>query len=106
MLHLLNETVQVQRPARTPDGQGGWKEGWQEVGTARVRIRPASAREREAGAVTEALLSHVVYALDGADIRRADRLLRTDGGILHVIAVRQPSAGHHLEIDAEAVQRG
>ncbi|ADU50167.1 phage head-tail adaptor [Thermaerobacter marianensis DSM 12885] len=106
MLHLLNETVQIQRRTRTSDGQGGWKEGWQDVGTARVRIRPASAREREAGAVTEALLSHVVYALDGADIRRGDRLVRASGETLAVISVRQPSAGHHLEIDAEAVQRG
>ena len=106
MLHLLNETVQVQRPTRAPDGQGGWREGWQDVGAARVRIRPASAREREAGAVTEALLSHVVYAMDGADIRRGDRLVRASGEMLTVIAVRRPSAGHHLEIDAEAVQRG
>jgi len=106
MRHLLNETVQVERPTRTADGQGGWKEGWQAAGLVRVRIRPASAREREAGAVTEALLTHVVYAMDGADIRRGDRLVRESGEQLAVIAVRRPSAGHHLEIDAEAVQRG
>ncbi|HEY8414805.1 MAG TPA: head-tail adaptor protein [Thermaerobacter sp.] len=106
IVHLLNEVVTVERRTRIPDGQGGWREDWRQVGTERARVRPASAREREAGAVTEALVSHVVYFRDGADIRRGDRLGRASGERLTVVAVRRPSAGHHLEVDAEAVQRG
>ncbi|HEY8414409.1 MAG TPA: head-tail adaptor protein [Thermaerobacter sp.] len=103
---LLNEMVTIERRTRTHDGQGGWKTGWQEVGKERTRIRPAWAREREAGAVTEARVTHVAYFRPGADVRRGDRLRRDNGEALDVISVRRPSAGHHLEVDAEAVQHG
>lgn len=103
---LLNETVALERVSRTSDGQGGWLESWQQVGTQRARVRPASAREREAGAVTEALVTHVVYLPPGADVRRGDRIRRANGEELTVVAVRRPSAGHHLEVDAEAIQHG
>lgn len=103
---LLNETLTVERITRTHDGQGGWREGWQTVGTERARVRPASARERQTGAVTEAEVTHVVYLRLEADVRRGDRLVRAGGEELTVVAVRRPSAGHHLEVDAEAVQHG
>lgn len=104
--HLLYELVTIERPTRTHDGQGGWRKGWQEVGKERTRIRPQSARERDAGPVGQGHLSYVAYFRFEADVRRGDRIRRASGETLTVIAVRRPSAGHHLEVDAEAVQHG
>ncbi|MFO7274416.1 MAG: phage head closure protein [Bacillota bacterium] len=105
--HLLNRVVTIERKTRTHDGQGGWKEGWQVVGTIRARVRPSTARERSAVAIVpEAIVTHVLYTEYGADIRRDDRVTLEDGTRLKVVAVLRPSAGHHLEVQAEEVQHG
>lgn len=102
---LLNQVSTIQRKARISDGQGGWTEAYADHATARGRIRPASASERTAGAQRQALITHVAYYPLGTDARRDDRLV-FGGLVVTARAVRQPSARHHLEIDAEEVQAG
>lgn len=96
---LLNETVTVNRPTRSDDGAGGWTESLTLIGDVQGRIRPTTSREREAAAHQEADVTHVVYTLTAADIKRGDELTAR-GQTLVVEAIREPSVtGHHYEID-------
>ncbi|MGE5589205.1 MAG: head-tail adaptor protein [Bacillota bacterium] len=105
---LLNRVLEIRRLSRVPDGQGGWLEQRVTVGTVRGRIRPASASEsaqRYSGAQNLAVVTHVAYLPAGTDVRRDDELV--DGNLVVTVrTVRPPSAGHHLEVDAEEVQAG
>jgi SPP1 family predicted phage head-tail adaptor len=107
MIHfesLLNNEFSVARMARTSDGQGGWIEAPEVLGTVRGRMRPATGREREVAAQEQREISHVLYVLAGEDIARGD--LVTGGGVtVEVQGIREPSlAGHHLEIDCQEIQ--
>lgn len=108
---LLNNTASIERRRRTGDGQGGWVIDYVPVGTAAVRVRPASAGEREVAQAEGSDVSHVLYAVYGADIERGDRVTVRDL-VLAVLAVREPSlAGEHIEVDCterqvEATEEG
>lgn len=96
---LLNNSFVISRRTRVSDGQGGWIMGYAELGTVDGRLRPASSQEREAAAVQERRISHVLYVVESTDIARGD-LVEGDGVAVDVVAVREPSrADHHLEID-------
>ena len=106
---LLNRNFFVFRRERAADGQGGWPFDYvQQPGTVRGRIRPASSQEQVAGRqewreMRE--ITHVFYAVSGADVARGDRLV-TDGLVVDVEGVREPSrAGHHVEVDCREVQQ-
>jgi SPP1 family predicted phage head-tail adaptor len=106
MRHLFDKTLILQRKTRIDDGQGGWIEDWQTVGTIRGRFRPASASERTAAAQEQAVISHVLYCAADEDVCRGDRVV-LGNLIVEVTAVREPSyAGHHLECEGVAVQSG
>ena len=103
---LLNRNFFVFRRERAADGQGGWPFDFvQQPGTVRGRIRPASSAERERAGQERRDITHVFYAVSGADVARGDRLV-TDGLVVDVEGVREPSrAGHHLEVDCREVQQ-
>jgi head-tail adaptor len=104
--HLLNRTGAITRKARTADGQGGWTESFSAVETAAVRLRPASAREREYGPKDVAEITHVLYAEGDANIRRSD-LVEIDSESYEVVSVRKTSLPtHHLEVDLHLIQQG
>lgn len=106
MRHLFNKILTLQRKIRTDDGQGGWIEDWQDVGTIQGRLRSASASERTAAAQEQATISHVFYCAAGEDVRRGDRIV-SGSLVVEIIAIREPSyAGHHLECEGVAVQSG
>lgn len=96
---LLNHEFSVSRLSRVSDGQGGWTESLVPAGTLRGRMRPASSQEREAAALAERQISHVLYTLAGADIQRGDTV--TLGALsVQVDAIREPSqAQEHIEVD-------
>jgi len=97
---LLNQNFFVFRRERAADGQGGWPFDFvQQPGTVRGRIRPASSAERERAGQERRDITHVFYAVSGADVERGDRLV-VNGLVVEVSGVREPSkAGHHLEVD-------
>lgn len=96
---LLNNTFTVERRTRTHDGQGGFSIGYSSVGSVEGRVRPASSTEREVAAAELRVISHVLYVVDGEDIKRGDRVTCGDL-VLEVDGIREPSlADHHLEID-------
>lgn len=107
---LLNVTVTIERKARTTDGQGGWGEMWQELAAVPGRIRPIGPAERTVGEQREVEVTHVAYFALGVDVQRDDRLTyvapNADAKQLIVRAVREPSEPHHLQVDAEEIQKG
>lgn len=101
---LLNTSVEVWRATRTPDGGGGYEEAWVLVDTIRARISQPTARERLIADQAQAKLDTVVYAPDGADIRRNDEL-RQPSRSFQVLATFQPSVpGTYLRADCYVIQ--
>jgi len=101
---LFNQVVTVWRRERTPDLQGGWPITYEQVGTPRGRVRPASSAEQETAAAQGREITHVAYVLHGTDIVRGDQV-DVDGLTLDVLGVREPSrAGYHLEVDCRERQ--
>ena len=103
---LLNVEVQIQRTERPEDGLGGHIETPTTIATARARLAPLSASERQAGRREDAEVTHMVFFRSGTDVAKYDTLVAADGREFRVLAVRRPSAGRHLEAEAEEVQRG
>jgi head-tail adaptor len=103
---LLNTSAEVWREQRTSDGMGGWVTAWSLVGSARARISQPSAMERVQGDANGAELSHVVYLLPTADVRRGDEL-RQGTRVFEVLATFQPSeSGTYLRADCRLRQTG
>lgn len=101
---LLNASAEVWREGRTSDGMGGWVSARAKVATVRTRLSQPSAAERVVAAQSGADLSHVVYLLPSADVRRGDEL-RTPGRIFEVLAVFEPSVpGTYLRADCRVRQ--
>ncbi|MGX1133187.1 head-tail adaptor [Streptomyces glaucescens] len=103
---LLNASAEVWRETRAPDGMGGWISAWAAVATVRARFSQPSAAERVVAAQNAAELSHVVYLLASADVRRGDELRRgTD--VFEVLATFEPSEpGTYLRANCKLRQAG
>ncbi|MEE1835758.1 phage head closure protein [Streptomyces sp. SP17KL33] len=94
------------RYTRAADGIGGWSQTWAQTGTERARFSQPSAQERVTADQSGARLTHVVYLLPTADVRRGDEL-RMSGRVFEVLAVFEPSAPNtYLRADCEARQAG
>lgn len=104
--HLLNRRVTHERKTRTPDGQGGHAEAYASLGTLPTRIFAATARDAEIGARLEAVVSKTAYVTAAADVRRDDRLVLAPGQYAYVVAVLDPSVGHHRKLLLDERQRG
>jgi head-tail adaptor len=103
---LLNQRLEVWRRSRVSDGGGGWAETWAQVGgtPVRARLSQPSARERVIADAAQARLTHVVYLVPDADVRRGDEL-RLGARVFEVLATFEPSVpGTYLRADCEARQ--
>nr|WP_157167550.1 head-tail adaptor protein [Streptomyces typhae] len=101
----MNTRVQVWRHVTVDDEGGGQDTTWVVQSTQRARLSQPSARERQTADQAEADLTHIVYLLPGADVRRGDELRRTAGPALEVTAVFEPSEpGTYLRADCAARQ--
>jgi head-tail adaptor len=103
---MLNTSVNVWREARTSDAMGGYTTVWADTGSVRCRASQPSATERVVGAQNGSDLSHVVYLLPTADVRRGDQL-RRGTEVFEVLATFQPSeSGVYLRADCRLRQAG
>lgn len=101
---LLNASAEVWREGRTADGLGGATSTWAPIGVVRCRFSQPSATERVVATANGADLSHVVYLLSAADVRRGDQL-RDSGRIFEVLATYEPSvSGTYLRADCRVRQ--
>ncbi|MEO1688356.1 MAG: head-tail adaptor protein [Pseudomonadota bacterium] len=91
---VLNRRLMLERPARVPDGAGGWSTGWTALGSiwAHVRARGAG-REAFSGGRERSRVSHritVRAAPVGSDERpRADQRLRDGARVFRIRAVSE-----------------
>ena len=100
MEHLLDRAVQITRPLRVEDGQGGWKAEPFVVPGCQGRVRPLTTRE----ARFETKTTHVIYLPAGTDIRAGD-IAMIDNVEYEVIGVRYVSVTwHHIEVDVKSKQ--
>lgn len=93
--HLLNRTPNLWRRSDTADGRGGVTTSWSDQGTVAARFSAPSPSERSAAAQQGVEVTHDVYLLPDADVRRGDRLV--DGTTtIEIVSVTVPSvASHH-----------
>lgn len=100
----LNASAEVWREGRVSDGMGGWITGFALLAAVRARFSQPSAAERVIAAQNGADLSHVVYLLSSADVRRGDQL-RSNGQVFEVLATFEPSVpGTYLRANCKARQ--
>lgn len=97
---LMNQTFQVFRLTKMPDGAGGNKKEWVYSHDVEGRLRPTiRVAEQLRADQNGASISHIFYCLPDTDIKRNDKL--TDGvREFQIIAVRIPSKPTHYECDA------
>ena len=101
---LLNKRAEVWRQGRVSDGMGGEVVGWTKAGEVRCRLSQPSATERVVAGQLAAELTHVVYLVPSADVRRGDELRRA-GDVFEVLATFEPSeAGTYLRADCKRRQ--
>ena len=104
--HLLTMKAEHRRPIRVADGSGGHTTTYPKLGTMKVRIWPATARDREQAGTVTGVVSHNLVASPTADLQRNDRLV-FDGKTYTVLALADPSVrSHHRKAFLEEVQEG
>lgn len=101
---MLNNTGQISKLRRTPDGQGGWAIDYTSGAAVDCRLRDASSSEREVAQKEERQITHVLYLEIGQDIARGDMIM-VDGLTVEIDAIKKTDrendhlALEHLEID-------
>lgn len=100
---LLNQSAEVWRAERVPDGGGGWETTWVKVGDVRARFSQPSASERVIGEQGHALWDAIIYFEPDADVLRNDEIRRAGHPTMSVVSTLEPSAaGTYLRADATA----
>lgn len=102
---MLRDRREVWRPSVSGDGMGGLPREFARVGVVRCKVDLPSAKEREQAGRWGAEMSHVVFLLPTADVRRGDEL-RGEGPSLRVLAVYEPSRRRYLKALCSAEQAG
>lgn len=101
----MNQTFQVTRLEKIPDGAGGHSKEWVYSHDVKGRLRPTfRVSEQMRAEQSGAAISHIFYCLPETDIKRNDKL--TDGQrTFQIVAVRVPSKPTHYECDAREFQQ-
>lgn len=88
---MLRDSREVWRPTETTDSMGGRSVAFAQVGTVKCKVDMAGQAESEQGDRWGAELTHTVFFLPSADVRRGDEL-RGGSLVLRVLAVVEPSS--------------
>lgn len=70
----LNKLVTIQRVTLTPDGQGGYTERWDDIGTAKVNAVPVAGKEGLVAGTLQASQPWRFKMRYRADLSTADRM--------------------------------
>ncbi|ADO42300.1 head-tail adaptor protein [Ketogulonicigenium vulgare] len=92
----MNRALILQAPTRTPDGAGGYTQGWQTLGTLWAAVTPATGREAAAlgAALARVPVRITLRAAPAGDPRRpiaGQRLTEGPRSFL-ILAVQETSA--------------
>ena len=104
--HLLVHSIEIKRPSRVPDGQGGFTETLATAATVLGRIWPASKMDRELAGQTEATVTHAVIFPTGTDVRIEDTLVFDSRTFTVKVREITPSIPIYHKTLPEEIQRG
>ncbi len=104
--HLLVHSIQIQRPSRVADGQGGFTETLATAATVLGRVWPASKLDRELAGQNEATVTHAVIFPTGTDVRIDDTLVFDSRTFTVKVREITPSVAVYHKALAEEIQRG
>jgi SPP1 family predicted phage head-tail adaptor len=71
---MLKTPVVFERRTRTPDGAGGYTEGWTTTRSTRALVKSMSGSERWASSRVEATSTHKLVTRYFADVKESDRV--------------------------------
>ncbi|WP_425101199.1 head-tail adaptor protein [Tropicibacter sp. S64] len=106
MTPSLNRRLVLEAPVRTPDGAGGFVQGWQALGTLWAQVEPRSGREVSG---TDGVLSRAVCRITvrGAPVGQSNRPVPGQrfvaGDQVHVIkaVIEEGPRGQYLVCQCE-----
>jgi hypothetical protein len=102
--HLLIHTASVKRRTVTADSQGGFSESRvEQVAALPCRVSLKSANERVEAGTVKGIGMYTIYTLSGVDVKLDDHFT-INSATYEITGVKRPSAGTHLEWDAERVE--
>jgi SPP1 family predicted phage head-tail adaptor len=96
-------TIQLLKPVKASDGQGGWITGYAEHSTFTGRISRKSASERMVAMQEKSAAFYRLYCNIGVQVAYGDRVKL--GGLEYNVVSKPltPSQGGHQEVDLEMV---
>jgi head-tail adaptor len=104
MLTMLNRRVDVYRPEKTSDGQGGHTVSMVLQASDRpAKVSQPDASEQRVADQDGAKLTHVVHMTPTEDVQRGDEL-RGGGETFRVISAVTPSHAVYLRLGVEQLQ--
>lgn len=102
--HELPEALEVWRPTRVDDDQGGEIVTPVQQPTVRAKVSQPAAAEQIEAQQAGSTMTMIVHMRPDADVRRGDFLHRADGDQLRVKYTIQPSEPVYLRADCELLQ--
>lgn len=99
---LLTDDFLIERPARTPDGYGGFITTHNTVATVKGRLDDEGVSEVLRARQDLAFISHRLFLYPGTDIQRDDRVTGVSR-ILRVKILRTVHEDHPLEVLCEEI---
>ena len=98
----LDQRVQIQQQTRTPDGGGGYVEGWSTTATVWAQVRPLSGRERDQAQQQEADVRYRVRIRYRSGVTAAERIVWR-GQAMQIRSVLEAGPRPlYLDLDCEA----
>lgn len=105
--HWLNRTLQVWRPATTPDGTGGQTVTWAQSGTVAAKVDQPSTSERMLAQQAGSEHTHNIYLHPAAvpAVRRGDELRDPGTGeAWRITSVVHPSTARYHKASGVLIQ--
>ncbi|WP_436772065.1 head-tail adaptor protein [Yinghuangia sp. YIM S09857] len=104
--HWLNRHLAVWRPTTTPDGAGGQSVTYvRQPDLVRAKVDQPTPSERMLAQQAGAELTHSVYVMPTADVRRGDELrdpMRPQ--VYRVLSVVEPSSTRYRKAECQLIQ--
>lgn len=97
LLALMNETLTIYEASGGSDGEGGFVNTYNSIGTTVARLWVASPSEKTIGDKWDATITHAIVVPLTTVLTRNQYVLDSNGYFYRVVAGSQPStAGSHM----------
>lgn len=99
---MMDKSFLIERPARVPDGAGGFIKTYTTVATVPGRLDEEGKQETLSAAKDIVYITHRLFVDPTTDIKREDRVTG-DGRVLRVVMLATVHENHPLEVLCEEV---